>query len=137
MQLETDVSCEGDVVLLVSRAGRALLGADVPEEERGRIVTVCAELARNIVKYAVRGVVRLHVLPAAGGRVVVVEAVDRGPGIDDVDAALRDHFSSGGTLGLGLPGVRRLMDSLRIVSRAGLGTEIRAERFLRARQARS
>ena len=75
----------------------------------GSIATAVSEVAWNIVKYAKFGevVVRQIDEPSKGVEIV---ARDSGPGIDDVDAAMSDHFSTSGTLGLGLPGMRRLMD---------------------------
>ena len=130
MQLEVDISSESDVTVLVSRAGRALTAAGVQDEERGRVLTVCAELGQNIAKYGRYGQVTLRIEDDARGCTLTVEASDRGPGIADVAAALRDHFSSGGTLGLGLPGVKRLMDDLQIDSAPGAGTRVRATRRL-------
>ena len=58
------------------------------------------------------------------------EAEDRGPGIADLEAAMRDHFSSGGTLGLGLPGVKRMMDEFSLESAPGEGTRVKAVKWL-------
>jgi len=127
MLCEIDILSETDVAVLVSRAGRALRQAAVPEVEVGRLLTVCSELARNIARYGNHGVVTLDVGPHDGGLRAVIEANDQGPGIADIDAALRDHYSTGGTLGLGLPGVRRMMDVLRIESKPGKGTRVRVE----------
>lgn len=90
------------------------------------ISTAVSELARNIVKYAGSGKLSVETIEEGGRRGLRVIAQDRGPGISDVEAALRDHYSTGGTLGLGLPGVRRLMDDLRIESLAGRGTTVTA-----------
>ena len=64
------------------------------------------------------------------GRGIEVEATDRGPGIEDAEAAMRDHFSSSGTLGLGLPGVRRLMDEFALESTPGEGTRVTATKWI-------
>jgi serine/threonine-protein kinase RsbT len=131
---EVGVTGDADVAVLVSRARRSLEEAAVPGLEAARLVTVCAELGRNIAKYARYGVVRIELSATPRGRLVAVEAIDRGPGIADVDAALRDHVSTGGSLGLGLPGIQRMMDGLRVESRPGSGTRVRAERFLPHRE---
>ena len=60
---------------------------------------------------------------------VEIEAVDQGPGIEDAEAALEDHYSSGGTLGLGLPGVRRMMDEFSLESTPGEGTRVTATKW--------
>jgi serine/threonine-protein kinase RsbT len=121
---------EGDLAILVSRLRAVLRGLGLADEESGRLLTTALELGRNIVKYAGHGTVTLDVDPLPRGLLLRVTAVDHGPGIPDVDAALRDHFSTGGTLGLGLPGVRRLMDRLDIVTAPGRGCRITAERLV-------
>jgi anti-sigma regulatory factor (Ser/Thr protein kinase) len=128
MQTDCAITGDGDVPVLIVRARRLLEQAGIPPDERGRLVTVCAELGQNIAKYAYFGTVRVLVEPVPYGLRVCITAEDSGPGIADVDAALRDHYSSGGSLGLGLPGVARMMNDLRIETRPGVGTTIHAER---------
>ena len=94
------------------------------------IATAVSELARNILKYAVSGEIRLRQVDGPSGRGIEIEAVDRGPGIEDPEAAMRDHFSSGGTLGLGLPGVRRMMDEFSLESTPGEGTRVTAVKWM-------
>ena len=98
------------------------------------IATAISELARNILKYARSGEIRLRrvngQVKGRGTRGVEVEAVDQGPGIADTEAAMRDHFSSGGTLGLGLPGVKRMMDEFSLESAPGAGTRVTAVKWL-------
>ena len=79
------------------------------------IATVASELGRNILKYGGgRGHLLVTWLEDSTGRAgVEIKAVDSGPGFLDINAALQDHYSTGGTLGLGLPGTARIMDSLR------------------------
>ncbi len=132
MLLEVAIANEGDVVILLSRAARALGAAGVDGVDAASILTVCAELGHNIARYGKYGQLRLTVEPTGGGRRIVVEASDHGPGIADVEAAMRDHFSTGNSLGLGLPGVRRLTDTLEITSRNGCGTRVIATRVLGA-----
>lgn len=129
VSLELDVRDEGDVPLVVMRVRRLLATTPLSGEDQGRIGTVCSELAQNIAKYAECGTIRVEAGPAAGGWNVRVQASDRGPGIADLDAALRDHFSSGGSLGLGLPGISRMMTSLEVSSQVGVGTRILTERL--------
>ena len=94
------------------------------------IATAVSELARNILKYANSGDVHLRRVEGRRGSGVEIVASDRGPGIADVDAAMRDHFSTGKTLGLGLPGVRRLMDEFSLESTPGGGTCVTAIKWL-------
>ena len=94
------------------------------------IATIISELTRNILLYAERGVIVLGVLERNGRRGIAVEARDEGPGIADIARALEVGYSTSGSLGLGLPGVRRLMDEFEIVSRAGGGTTVRARKWI-------
>lgn len=101
------------------------------EETRSRMIaTAVSELARNILKYARMGHVRLRRVSDGRRRGVEIEASDRGPGIRDVEGAMRDHVSSSGTLGLGLPAVRRLMDDFALESAPGEGTRVTAAKWL-------
>ena len=94
------------------------------------IATAVSELAHNILKYARVGEIRLSQVKGRRGRGVEVEATDRGPGIVDLADAMKDHVSSGGTLGLGLPGVKRLMDEFSLQSAPGEGTRVTATKWL-------
>jgi serine/threonine-protein kinase RsbT len=117
-------------ILEARQRGRALaleLGFSVGEA--ALIATAISELARNIVTYAGHGTVTLR-QTSAGGRVdLTIIATDHGPGIADVALALRDGYSSSGGLGLGLPGVRRLMDEFEIASELGRGTMITVRKW--------
>jgi len=102
--------------------------------DQSRIATAVSELARNVVRYATdgRGEMLLRVLPATGhgvGLEVVVR--DEGPGIADVERAMRPGYSSGSGLGMGLPGARRLMDELEIDSVPGRGTSVTIRKWRR------
>lgn len=111
------------VVLEVTAFARSAGFAETPS---CMIATAVSELARNILKYADRGEIRVRRVQRDRGPGLEIEAEDRGPGIEDVDEALLDHFSSGGSLGLGLPGVKRLMDEFEIDSAPGQGTRVKA-----------
>jgi len=93
------------------------------------IATAISELARNIVSYARKGEIRIERIENSGHRGIIVVAADEGPGIPDVRQALRDGFSTSGSLGLGLPGVRRLMDEFEINSRPGCGTTVTVKKW--------
>lgn len=91
-----------------------------------KLVTAGSELARNIVRYAThgQGVVLVETAEDGPRRGVRARFSDDGPGIADLGAAMTDGFSSGGSMGLGLPGSRRLMDEFAIDSAPGRGTTI-------------
>jgi serine/threonine-protein kinase RsbT len=88
------------------------------------IATAVSEIARNIVNYAGVGEMVFRVLHADGRTGLEVTASDNGPGIPDIEQAMLDGFSTGGSLGLGLPGARRLMDKFEINSSMGRGTTV-------------
>jgi serine/threonine-protein kinase RsbT len=95
------------------------------------IATAISEIARNIVTYAKRGEIALEPIVANGTRGVMVVARDDGPGIPDIARAMQDGYSTGKTLGLGLPGARRLMDEFDIQSEVGVGTVVTMRKWLR------
>ena len=88
------------------------------------IATAISEIARNIVVYADHGEISLGIAENGSRRGILVIARDRGPGIPDIERAMRDGYSTGNSLGLGLPGARRLMDDFEITSTIGEGTTI-------------
>jgi serine/threonine-protein kinase RsbT len=88
------------------------------------VATAISELARNMLLYAHGGEVALTGIENGARRGIRVVARDEGPGIADLGRALEDGFSTSGRLGLGLPGVRRLMDTFEIDSRVGDGTVV-------------
>jgi serine/threonine-protein kinase RsbT len=115
---------------------RAVLESTLYSKEAGfdetlsrMIATAVSELVRNILKYAGSGQFQLRRIEKPGGRGIEIEVSDNGPGITDIDAAMSDHFSSGGTLGLGLPGVKRMMDEFSVESTPGKGTRVTARKW--------
>src|SRR5579863_880321 len=93
------------------------------------IATAISELARNIVSYARKGQITLKMVNSLNRQGILVVAADDGPGIADIRQALRDGFSTSGSLGLGLPGVRRLMDEFEINSEPGRGTIVTVKKW--------
>ena len=123
MQTRIHVNADADVARAAMTAGRIGASAGLDETASAMLATAVSELARNIVKYAGRGEVVIRML--AGARMgVEVVAADTGPGIEDPQRALEDHYSTGGTLGLGLPGVRRMMDEFAMDTAPGRGTRV-------------
>ena len=95
------------------------------------IATAISELARNIVEYAGKGEIILTVVQGGLKQGFRVEARDHGPGIPDIELAMQDGYSTGGGMGLGLPGTRRLMDEFRINSKVGRATTVIATKWIR------
>lgn len=88
------------------------------------LATAISEVTRNIISYAGRGAVSIATVDDRGRRGVRVVASDSGPGIQDVDEALEDGFSTGPGMGIGLPGARRLTDEFEVHSVPGEGTTV-------------
>jgi serine/threonine-protein kinase RsbT len=88
------------------------------------VATAISELARNIVQYAGHGDIMLRSLTNGTRRGIAVVARDRGPGIADLKLAVRSGYSTSGGLGLGLPGVRRIVDDFQIESNHQDGTTV-------------
>lgn len=93
------------------------------------IATAVSELARNIVNYASKGRITISIVKRGSQEGIEIVAEDNGPGIQDVSKAMQDHFSTSGSLGLGLPGARRLMDEFSIESEVGKGTRVTARKW--------
>jgi serine/threonine-protein kinase RsbT len=95
------------------------------------IATAVSELARNIVLYGGVGEIQLRLVENGIKRGIVVVAEDHGRGIADITRALQDGYSTSGSLGLGLPGTRRLMDEFEIKSAPGKGTTVTVKKWKR------
>jgi serine/threonine-protein kinase RsbT len=124
-----DIRTEMDARRAALEATRYSLDAGFDETPSRLISTAVSELARNILKYAHSGEIRLREIQGRNGPGIKIEASDQGPGIEDTEAAMRDHFSSSGTLGLGLPGVKRMMDEFTLDSTPGVGTRVTAVKW--------
>jgi serine/threonine-protein kinase RsbT len=123
---------EVDVYVAMSRARELAKAVGFGEVDRTRIEIVVLELTRNLLVHAGGGTIAVERLDdAARGAGLAIEAQDEGPGIADIDLALQDGFSTARTLGAGLPGVRRLMDEFSIHSTVGVGTTVRAVKWLK------
>ena len=131
--VEVRVAVGSDVDIVTARQkGRELAAqCGLSATDLAVVATAISELARNIVRYAVRGEVILRRVDNGTKRGIEVVATDDGPGISDVPLALQDGYSTSGGLGLGLPGVRRLMDEFDIVSKFGKGTTVTVRKWRR------
>jgi serine/threonine-protein kinase RsbT len=97
--------------------------------DQTKIVTAASELARNTVNHGGGGGVRLEMIRQEARRGLRLVFEDKGPGIPDIEAAMRDGYTSGGGLGLGLGGARRLSSEFDIWSRVGEGTRVTITRW--------
>jgi len=130
-EIRTPISSDFDIVKARQRGRELAATLGFPPTDLALIATAISELARNIVRYADRGEIILSLVEKGEKRGIVVVARDDGPGIPDIELALQDGFSTSGSLGLGLPGCRRLMDEFDISSRNGMGTIITVKKWLR------
>ncbi len=117
-------------VISARQLGRKLaeqMGFSRPDQ--ALIATAISELARNIVVYADHGTIELSAVNNRRYSGLQMIADDRGPGIADLEAALADGFSTGNSLGLGLPGTRRIMDDFDVQSTLGQGVRVTAVKW--------
>jgi serine/threonine-protein kinase RsbT len=123
-----DVRVAEDVVRVRQRVRALAVQAGLSLVDQTKVVTAASELARNMVDYAGGGSVDLELL--AGVRSGVrLTFEDQGPGIKDIDAAMRDGYTTGGGLGLGLGGAKRLCNEFKLESTPGAGTRIVCARW--------
>ena len=119
------IESDADVVTARQRARQMAGDLELTSTDQTLLATAISEVARNITTYAKRGEVLLSVVRDDDGREgIQVIARDEGPGIENLELALRDGYTSGGGLGLGLPGARRLVDYFHIETAPGQGTKV-------------
>ncbi len=121
---------ETGIALSVMKARNAATAIGFDEVKCQMIATAVSELANNIIKYAGHGEILLDRVTAGSRFGIEVIAWDSGPGIENIEKAMEDHYSSGKTLGLGLPGVKRLMDDFELTSEPGKRTMVTIRKWL-------
>jgi len=128
---EDCIAIQSDVDIIGARQRGRYLASQVgfSPSELTLIATSISELARNIVMYAKRGEIVLKLLNHPDKKGILVIARDEGPGIPDIRIALQDGYSTSRSLGLGLPGVRRLMDEFEVESQMGRGTTVTVRKW--------
>ena len=127
------ISGEQDIVLARQRARDVARGLGFGMVDQSRVATAVSELTRNVVRYATdrRGEVLIRAL-RAGARVgIEIVVSDSGPGIADVDVVMREGFTTGPGMGMGLPGTKRLMDEMELESALGQGTVVTIRKWQR------
>ena len=118
-----------DIVLVRQAVRAAAVDLRFSLVDQTKIVTAASELGRNTLDYGGGGTVRLQVLQDGGRRGIRLTFEDKGPGITDVERAMKDGYTTGGGLGLGLGGARRLSSEFSIDSRPGEGTRVTIARW--------
>ncbi len=121
-----DIANEADLLRVRTALRQHAVAAGFGIVDQTKLVTAGSELARNILHYANRAPADMRVdgVESAGRTGLRAVFADQGPGIADLDAALGDGYSTGGTLGLGLPGARRLVDEFAVDTAPGAGTRV-------------
>jgi serine/threonine-protein kinase RsbT len=123
------VQGENDIVKVRQAVRTGSLEIKCSLVDQTKVVTAASELARNLLIYGGGGEVRIQILEEGARRGLRVIFEDHGPGIADIEQALRDGFTSGGGMGLGLGGAKRLVNEFNIVSKAGEGTCVTITRW--------
>ncbi len=132
MATRTVLRIAADKDIVSAREAGRRLAADIGFVSVDQVViaTAISEVARNIISYAVKGEIDLSPLQAGHRRGIEIIARDLGPGIPDITLAMQDGYSTGGGLGMGLPGCKRLVDDFSIDSSVGVGTTVTMRKWL-------
>lgn len=128
-EIRVAINSDQDIVLARQKGRSLAVESGFSAVDGTLIATAISELARNIVSYAKKGEILLQTLKESHRKGILIVASDNGPGIPDIRLALRDGFSTSGSLGLGLPGVKRLVDEFQIVSSVGQGTVVKVTKW--------
>jgi serine/threonine-protein kinase RsbT len=123
------VRAESDVVRVRQLVRRWALDLKFSLVDQTKIVTAASELARNTLNYGGGGTMRIELLEAGVRTGLRLIFEDQGPGIPDPDLALKDGYTTGNGLGLGLSGSKRLMNEFELVSLVGQGTQVTVTRW--------
>lgn len=123
------VASSGDIVAVRHAVRREAVKINLSLVDQTKIVTAASELARNMLVYGGGGKVTLELLQNGGRQGLRADFADTGPGIPDIDLALRDGFTSGNGMGLGLGGAKRLVNEFHIESAPGKGTRVTITRW--------
>ncbi|RDV15959.1 anti-sigma regulatory factor [Pontibacter diazotrophicus] len=115
---------EQDVVLFRNRVREYSTKIGMNLVNQTKLITAASELVRNMLKYADGGQVIIEIISNNARNGVKLTFIDQGPGIADVPQAMQDGFSTGKSLGLGLPGAKRLVNEFEIQSKPGEGTRV-------------
>ncbi len=124
-----EIRSSDDVVKVRQQARTFAVEAGLSLVDQTKIITAASELARNTLDYGGGGIVHMDVVEDGGRRGLRLTFEDSGPGIADVAQAMRDGFTTGSGLGLGLGGAKRLSNEFSIDSKPGVGTKITIARW--------
>ena len=123
---------ENSIVVARQTAGRAAKRMGMGVVDQTKIVTVTSELARNIVRYAKVGEVVIEEISDSLRSGLRISFKDNGPGIPDIERAMQDGYTTGGGMGFGLSGSKRLVNDFEIISQIGVGTTVIVKKWKNA-----
>ena len=130
-EVRVSIRSDADIVTVRQHGRRLATRLGFTSGEATIVATAISELARNIVLYATRGEIIVTPAQDSGSRGLIIVARDEGRGIPDVRQVMQHGYSTSGGLGLGLPGVKRLMDEFEIASEVGKGTTVTVKKWKR------
>jgi anti-sigma regulatory factor (Ser/Thr protein kinase) len=133
LALSFPIKDQADLTLALIKTGESGLLAEASPLDQSLIKTIISELGTNIIKYATRGKIHLRRIRSDDAIDINIEAHDQGPGIVNVELAMKDRFTTGTSLGLGLPSVKRMSDTFSIESEPGQGTRVLAQKRIQGR----
>lgn len=133
VRVRIPIASDADVAIAGEQGRRLASRLDFSPTDITVIATAILEVARNVLTYAQRGDLMLHLIQKRGRLGLAIVARDKGPGIHNVSQVMRDGASTGGR-GLGLASVRRLMDEFRVRSEPGRGTTVTMRKWTQCRQ---
>jgi serine/threonine-protein kinase RsbT len=122
---------EYDIVTARQRVKELSTVLNFSSGEQTLVATCVSELARNIVEYAGTGEMIIGLTDKNEAKGIIIIAKDNGPGIPDIELAMKDGYSTSKGLGIGLPGCRRIMDEFEIASKVGEGTTVTIKKWMK------
>lgn len=130
-EIRVPIEREDDVVIARQKGRELAAETGFSNTDRTIIALAISEIARNIISYAHRGEVTICQVSDGFRRGIQIVAEDEGPGIPDIELAMRDGYSTAKSLGVGLPGTKRIMDEFDLTSIVGKGTTVRMKKWLK------
>jgi serine/threonine-protein kinase RsbT len=124
------ISKDSDLITIRKYGRKMAADAGHSKTEQTLIVTALSEICRNILEHAGKGEVILEYKNKNRQKCLYITAIDTGPGIDDIESALKEGFTTGKGMGMGLSGTKRIMDEFSIESKLGSGTTIKMCKYL-------
>ncbi|WP_059171601.1 anti-sigma regulatory factor [Bacillus sp. FJAT-27445] len=126
-----EIKTESDIMSARHEARETALALGISPFDQSRIITLISELARNIFKYAGQGFISIEIIKSQNGsKGVKIHAVDCGPGIMNINRAMEQGYSTSGSLGAGLPAIKRMADEFSIQTAEGKGTYVKITKWL-------